>query len=135
MGTDRSPRPSFADHRYILLTHRSDLVVSRGDAIAFEHCSGNRIIFTAGKRSNAPVVVDDEESIAFHLQDGRVIIVPTAFYFLTLATPHERHFDINVSSVHWPDVDVDIGVERMLSGARARHALSQSRAAFAWLPV
>jgi len=62
----------------------------------------------------------DDELPGFNLQDGRFISVPTAFYpTLALAAPAERnHFEINGSSVDWPDLDADIGIEGLLAGAR-----------------
>lgn len=68
-------------------------------------------------------VVLNEELLGFHLEDGRFISVPTAFYpSLALATPEERgRFEIHGSSVHWPELDVDIGVEGLLAGAREHH--------------
>jgi hypothetical protein len=68
-------------------------------------------------------VVLSDESLGFHLEDGRFISVPIAFYpTLALATPEERHhFEINGSSVYWPDLDADIGVEGLLAGAREHH--------------
>jgi hypothetical protein len=60
----------------------------------------------------------DDELLGFHLEDGRFISVPIAFYpTLALATREERsHFEINGSSVYWPDLDADIGVEGLLAG-------------------
>jgi hypothetical protein len=56
----------------------------------------------------------------YHLADGRFISVPLNFYpTLALATAAERNrFEINGSSVFWPDLDADIGVEGLLAGAR-----------------
>jgi hypothetical protein len=67
----------------------------------------------------AEVVVNDE-LLGFHLHDGRFISVPTALYpTLALATPEERRrFEISGSSVYWPELDADIGVEGLLAGAR-----------------
>jgi len=69
--------------------------------------------------SVSEVVVNDE-LLGFHLEDGRFISVPIAFYpTLALATPEERgRFEINGSSVYWPDLDADIGVDGLLAGAR-----------------
>src|SRR5437867_12712526 len=69
--------------------------------------------------SVSEVVVNDE-LLGFHLEDGRFISVPIAFYpTLALATPEERgRFEINGSSVYWPDLDADIGAEGLLAGAR-----------------
>lgn len=68
-------------------------------------------------------VLVNDELLGFHLEDGRFISVPIAFYpTLALATPQERgRFEINGSSVFWPDLDADIGVEGLLAGAREHH--------------
>ena len=68
-------------------------------------------------------VVVNDELLGFHLEDGRFISVPVAFYpTLALATPEERErFEINGSSVYWPELDADIGVEGLLAGAREHH--------------
>ena len=65
----------------------------------------------------------NDEQLGFHLEDGRFISVPIAFYpTLALATPEERgRFEINGSSVYWLKLDADIGVEGMLAGAREHH--------------
>ncbi len=72
---------------------------------------------------NISEVVVNEELIGFHLADGRFISVPIAFYpTLALATPEERsRFEISGSSVYWPALDADIGVEGLLAGAREHH--------------
>jgi hypothetical protein len=68
-------------------------------------------------------VVVTDESLGFHLEDGRFISVPVAFYpTLALATPEERaKFEVSGSSVYWPELDADIGVEGLLAGAREHH--------------
>ena len=68
-------------------------------------------------------VVLDEELLGFQLEDGRFISVPIAFYpTLALATNEERnHFQISGSSVYWPELDADIGVEGLLARAREHH--------------
>ena len=68
-------------------------------------------------------VVVNDELLGFHLEDGRFISVPLAFYpTLALATPEERsRFEINGSSVYWPELDADIGVEGLLAGAQEHH--------------
>lgn len=62
----------------------------------------------------------NEKVLGFHLDEGRFMSVPLAFYpSLALATAEERgRFEINGCSVYWPDLDVDIGVEGLLTGAR-----------------
>ena len=68
-------------------------------------------------------VLMSDELLGFHLEDGRFISVPIAFYpTLALATPEERaRFEINGSSVYWPELDADIGVEGLLAGAQEHH--------------
>ena len=68
-------------------------------------------------------VLVNDESLGFHLEDGRFISVPLGFYpTLALASPEERgRFEISGSSVYWPDLDADIGVEGLLAGAREHH--------------
>ena len=73
-----------------------------------------------------PTVIEvriDEEILGFQLEDGRFISVPAAFYpTLALATAEERaRFEINGSSVYWPDLDAEIGVEGLLTGATEHH--------------
>src|SRR5438874_2148338 len=67
-------------------------------------------------------VVLNEELLGFHLEDGRFISVPISFYpTLALAAPLERiRFEITGSSLYWPDLDADIGVDGLLAGARER---------------
>jgi len=78
-------------------------------------------------------VVVNDELLGFHLEDGRFISVPVAFYpTLALATAAERGtYEINGSSVYWPELDADIGAEGLLAGARehhhyARHAVERA---------
>jgi len=68
-------------------------------------------------------VVVNDELLGFHLEDGRFISVPVAFYpTLALATDAERgRFEINGSSVYWSELDADIGVEGLLAGAHEHH--------------
>jgi hypothetical protein len=65
-------------------------------------------------------VIVNDELLGFHLEDGRFISVPLSFYpTLALATAEERaRFEITGSSVYWPGLDADIGVEGLLAGAR-----------------
>ena len=65
----------------------------------------------------------NDELLGFHLDDGRFISVPIAFFpTLALATTEERtRFEINGSSVFWPELAADIGVEGLLAGAREHH--------------
>jgi hypothetical protein len=73
-----------------------------------------------------PAITDavvNDELLGFHLEDGRFISVPIEFYpTLALATPEKRaRYEINGSSVYWPELDADIGVEGLLAGVREHH--------------
>jgi len=63
------------------------------------------------------------DTLAADLEDGRSIAVPVGWYpLLAHATPAERaHFVISGAgySIHWPDLDEDIGVEGMLLGKKS----------------
>src|SRR5215471_15122245 len=63
-------------------------------------------------------VTIDNQTLGFLLEDGRFISVPIGFYpTLALATEEERKkFEINGSSVYWPDLDADIGSEGFWRG-------------------
>ena len=60
------------------------------------------------------------ERLGFELKDGRVVSVPLSFYpTLQHATETQRlNFETYPFSVHWPDLDCDIGVEGLLAGAK-----------------
>ena len=59
-----------------------------------------------------------EDSITAHLADGRTISVPLAWSWrLSDATPEQRNnFEIIGlgEGVHWPDVDEDLSVDRLI---------------------
>jgi len=61
-----------------------------------------------------------KDRLGFELEDGRLISVPLAFYpTLQHASETERlNYEVFPFSVHWPDLDCDIGVEGLLCGAR-----------------
>ena len=61
-----------------------------------------------------------QDRLGFELKDGRTISVPLAFYpTLQYASETQRlNYEIYPFSVHWLDLDCDIGVEGMLSGAK-----------------
>ena len=64
------------------------------------------------------VITDD--SLTVHLNDGRSISVPLAWYPRLLhGTPEERNnwrLIGNSEGIHWPDLDEDISVENLLLG-------------------
>ena len=63
------------------------------------------------------------DTLAVDLADGRSISVPLAWYpRLAHGTPAERtnwRLIGRGEGVHWPDLDEDISVENLLSGARS----------------
>ena len=61
-----------------------------------------------------------QDRLGFELKDVRLISVPLSFYpTLQHASEAQRlNFELFPSSVHWPDLDCDIGVEGMLAGAK-----------------
>jgi hypothetical protein len=68
-------------------------------------------------------VAVSEDTLTVDLVDGRSIAVPLAWYpRLVHATPDERtHWRMigRGEGIHWPDLDEDISVENLLSGARS----------------
>jgi hypothetical protein len=54
------------------------------------------------------------------LHDGRIIATPLEWYpALAAATPEQqRHYELGVSGIHWPDIDEDLSVSGMLRGNR-----------------
>jgi len=71
-----------------------------------------------------------EDLITAELEDGRTISVPLAWSWrLSEATPEQRNnFEIigNGEGAHWPDIDEDISIRGMLSGAPARPPKKQA---------
>ncbi|QPF83214.1 DUF2442 domain-containing protein [Bradyrhizobium genosp. L] len=55
------------------------------------------------------------------LADSRKIVTPLAWYpRLHNASPTTRaHFELMAMGIHWPDIDEDLGVARMLQGRPA----------------
>lgn len=64
-----------------------------------------------------------EDTLSVDLEDGRTISVPIGWYpRLAYGTPAERgNFQISGAgySIHWPDLDEDIGVEGLLLGKKS----------------
>ena len=63
------------------------------------------------------------DTLTVDLADGRSISVPVTWYpRLASGTPGERsnwRFIGRGEGIHWPDLDEDISVENLLSGARS----------------
>src|ERR1017187_1904706 len=66
-----------------------------------------------------PVRVDEERLIV-EFTDGRSLTVPLNLYpTLQRASDADRAvFEIFGRSIHWPRLDVDLGIEGLLAGAR-----------------
>ena len=75
---------------------------------------------TDTKEARATGVEVTDESIIVHLEDGRTLTTPLAWYpRLVYSTPEERqnvHLMGSGTGLHWPDLDEDISVRGMLAG-------------------
>jgi hypothetical protein len=64
-----------------------------------------------------------DDSMTVHLDDGRALSIPLAWYPRLLhGTKSEReHFELigEGEGVHWPELDEDISVEGLLAGRRS----------------
>src|ERR1017187_1422019 len=62
----------------------------------------------------------DEKYLTVEFADGRMLVTPLSHYpTLQRATGEDRAvFEIFGRSIHWPRLDVDLGVEGLLAGAR-----------------
>ena len=64
-----------------------------------------------------------QDSMTVHLDDGRALSVPLAWYPRLLhGTQKEReHFELigDGEGIHWPSLDEDISVEGLLAGKRS----------------
>lgn len=71
----------------------------------------------------AQAVHVSDDTLTVDLADGRSIAVPLGWYpRLIHATATERNnwrFIGRGEGIHWPDIDEDISVENLLSGARS----------------
>jgi hypothetical protein len=69
-----------------------------------------------------------DEALTVDLEDGRTISVPIGWYpRLSHATPAEReNFQITGAgySIHWPELDEDIGVDGLLLGKKSTESPS-----------
>src|SRR4051794_36322837 len=63
------------------------------------------------------------DSMMVHLDDGRALSIPLAWYPRLLhGSPRERtRFELigDGEGIHWPDLDEDISVEGLLAGRRS----------------
>ena len=68
--------------------------------------------------TSATAVRFDDDSMWVHLDDGRVISVPLAWFpRLLMATPEQRsRFELSPCGIHWEALDEDISVDGLLAG-------------------
>jgi len=68
--------------------------------------------------TSAKAVRFDDDSMSVHLDDGRVISVPLAWFpRLLAARPEQRaQFELSARGIHWEVLDEDISVEGLLAG-------------------
>ena len=75
------------------------------------------------EEARAQRVEAGEDALTIELTDGRVVMVPLAWYpRLWYGTAEERaHFEIigGGTLVHWPDLDEDLSVAGILAGRRS----------------
>ncbi len=62
-----------------------------------------------------------DETIAVELDDGRTIVIPTAWYpRLVHATPKDRaNYEIGAVGIMWPDVEANFSISGILLVGRA----------------
>ena len=67
-----------------------------------------------------------DERLFVRLHDGRSIGIPLWWYPRLLgASEQERaNYELSPMGVHWPDIDEDISVASMISGAKAPGAIA-----------
>jgi hypothetical protein len=60
----------------------------------------------------------DDDSMWVHLDDGRIIAVPLAWFpRLLAATPEQRsQFELSPCGIHWEALDEDISIAGLLAG-------------------
>ena len=70
--------------------------------------------------TSAKAVRFDDDSMWVHLDDGRVISVPLAWFpRLLMATPEQRsRVELSPCGIHWEALDEDISVDGLLAGRR-----------------
>ena len=68
--------------------------------------------------ASAKVVRFDDDSMWVHLDDGRVVAVPLAWFpRLWAATPEQRAlFELSPRGIHWDALDEDISIDGLLAG-------------------
>jgi hypothetical protein len=71
--------------------------------------------------ADRPIKVETDQ-IYLHvtLKDGRVISTPLAWYLRLQNASREQlaHVELNLTGIHWPEIDEDLSVQGMLKGMR-----------------
>ena len=68
--------------------------------------------------TSAKAVRFDDDSMWVHLDDGRVVAIPLAWFpRLLAATPVQRvQFELSPRGIHWEALDEDISIDGLLAG-------------------
>jgi hypothetical protein len=68
--------------------------------------------------TSAKAVRFDDDSMWVHLDDGRVLSVPLAWFpRLLAAAPEQRdQFELSPRGIHWDALDEDISIDGLLAG-------------------
>ena len=68
--------------------------------------------------TSAKAVRFDDDSLWVHLDDGRIVAVPLAWFpRLLAATPEQRaEFELSPCGIHWEALDEDISIDGLLAG-------------------
>lgn len=68
--------------------------------------------------TSARAVIFDDDGMWVHLDDGRVMAVPLAWFpRLLAATPEQRaQFELSPRGIHWDALDEDISIDGLLAG-------------------
>lgn len=68
--------------------------------------------------TSARAVRFDDDSMWVHLDDGRVISVPLAWFpRLMAAGPEQRdRFELSPCGIHWEALDEDVSIDGLLAG-------------------
>lgn len=68
--------------------------------------------------TSAKAVHFDDDSMWVHLDDGRVMAVPLAWFpRLLAATPEQRiQFELSPCGIHWEVLNEDISIDGLLAG-------------------
>jgi hypothetical protein len=75
------------------------------------------------REAQAQSVTISDDALIAHLADSRTITVPLAWFprLLNGTMPERSNFRLigDGSGIHWPDLDEDISVARLLAGRRS----------------